>query len=83
MKRTCNNKNCFCHWMEDSGSPIDGKLYTSMLTEVYAPKSHWDAFENGTYPHTPIPSWCCQKCGEEIGYLGRLFQFLHMDLHKC
>jgi hypothetical protein len=24
------------------------------------------------------PSWCCQKCGEPIGWLGRLFRF-----HRC
>jgi hypothetical protein len=29
---------------------------------------------------TKYPSWCCQKCGEQIGWLGRfLFQFFH----KC
>lgn len=28
-----------------------------------------------------FPSWCCQKCGENIGYVGR---FLLMGLlHKC
>ena len=25
------------------------------------------------------PSWCCQKCGEQIGWLGRLLWFIH----KC
>jgi hypothetical protein len=26
------------------------------------------------------PSWCCQKCGENIGWLGR---FVFPFLHKC
>jgi hypothetical protein len=25
------------------------------------------------------PSYCCQKCGEQIGWLGRLLWFIH----KC
>lgn len=34
------------------------------------------------------PSWCCQKCGAEIGWLGKFFEFIwYADLlgirHKC
>lgn len=34
------------------------------------------------------PNWCCQKCGEEIGYLGRFMDWsklstLLMIKHKC
>ena len=25
----------------------------------------------------------CQKCGEQIGWIGRLFQFLRIPLHRC
>ena len=31
-----------------------------------------------------VPYWCCQKCGEPIGLLGRLLEFLHIvRKHKC
>jgi hypothetical protein len=30
--------------------------------------------------HAENPSWCCQKCGENIGWLGR---FVFTFLHKC
>ena len=39
--------------------------------------------------YTPYPniknykSNCCQKCGENIGYIGRFFQFLRIPLHRC
>ena len=26
------------------------------------------------------PSYCCPKCGEQIGYIGRFFQFDEKDL---
>jgi len=29
------------------------------------------------------PSSCCQKCGDQIGWLGRFFQALGLPLHKC
>ena len=29
------------------------------------------------------PSWCCQKCGEQIGYIGRFFQFLRVPFYQC
>jgi len=29
------------------------------------------------------PAWCCQTCGEVIGYVGRFFQWLCVPLHKC
>lgn len=29
------------------------------------------------------PSYCCQKCGERIGWLGRFFQFIHLPTHVC
>jgi hypothetical protein len=29
------------------------------------------------------PSYCCQKCGEPIGWIGRFFQFLRIPLHRC
>lgn len=29
------------------------------------------------------PSWCCQECGEAIGYLGRFFQlFKPFSIYK-
>jgi hypothetical protein len=28
-------------------------------------------------------SYRCQKCGEQIGYIGRFFQFLRIPLHRC
>jgi hypothetical protein len=28
-------------------------------------------------------SYCCPKCGEQIGYIGRFFQFLRVPLHRC
>jgi len=27
--------------------------------------------------------FCCQKCGEKIGYIGRFFQFLRVSSHRC
>lgn len=27
--------------------------------------------------------WCCVRCGESIGYLGRLVERLVGDLHRC
>lgn len=30
-----------------------------------------------------FPSWCCQKCGEPIGWLGRLFNVFLSKWHKC
>ena len=29
-----------------------------------------------------IPYWCCQKCGEHIGILGRFFSFFGL-FHQC
>lgn len=29
------------------------------------------------------PNWCCQKCGVEIGYVGRVFMALGIVLHNC
>jgi hypothetical protein len=29
------------------------------------------------------PSYCCQKCGEQIGWTGKFFQFLRIPLHRC
>ena len=29
------------------------------------------------------PSYCCQKCGEQIGWIGRFFQFIRVPLHRC
>lgn len=29
------------------------------------------------------PSYCCQHCGECIGWLGRIFQAIGFRLHKC
>jgi hypothetical protein len=29
------------------------------------------------------PPYCCQKCGEQIGYIGRFFQFLRISSHRC
>jgi hypothetical protein len=28
-------------------------------------------------------SYRCQKCGAQIGYIGRFFQFLRIPLHRC
>jgi len=28
-------------------------------------------------------SYRCQKCGEQIGWVGRFFQFLRVPLHRC
>ena len=25
----------------------------------------------------------CQECGEQIGWIGRFFQFIRIPLHKC
>jgi hypothetical protein len=30
-----------------------------------------------------FPSWCCQICGDPVGWLGRIFQFLHVPIHRC
>jgi hypothetical protein len=29
------------------------------------------------------PSWCCQRCGAEIGWIGRAWDFLGIRLHRC
>jgi hypothetical protein len=29
------------------------------------------------------PSYCCPKCGAQIGWTGRFFQFLRIPLHRC
>lgn len=26
------------------------------------------------------PKWCCQRCGEETGYLGKFKEFIHRPL---
>ena len=30
-----------------------------------------------------FPSHCCQRCGENIGYIGRLFMMLMPKWHVC
>ena len=32
-----------------------------------------------------FPSFCCQKCGKQIGYIGRILEFCYFGLlkHKC
>lgn len=32
---------------------------------------------------TNYPPYCCQKCGDQIGYIGRFFQFIRVPLHRC
>jgi len=32
---------------------------------------------------SPKPSYCCQRCGECIGWMGRFFDFLGLFPHKC
>jgi hypothetical protein len=32
---------------------------------------------------TNYSSYRCQKCGEQIGYIGRFFQFIRVPLHRC
>jgi hypothetical protein len=54
--------------------------------EVYVRKTFQigncqDAFDK-TYGRKH-PSWCCQKCGAQIGWLGRFFQLLRVPLHTC
>lgn len=29
------------------------------------------------------PSWCCQKCGAGIGWLGRFFQWTRLPVQNC
>jgi len=29
------------------------------------------------------PSYCCQKCGEQIGWLGRFLHYMKLTIHKC
>jgi len=29
------------------------------------------------------PSYCCPKCGEQIGWLGRFFNFFIPNYHRC
>lgn len=29
------------------------------------------------------PSYCCQKCGETIGWLGRFLEKIYGDSHNC
>ena len=38
-----------------------------------------------TFSNTEIPGYCCQSCGEPIGYVGRFFQWTRvMDfVHTC
>ena len=50
-------------------------------------KEYWKLWlrtqsDNPTPKSTALkyPSWCCQKCGEPIGWLGR---FIFSFLHKC
>lgn len=30
-----------------------------------------------------FPSYCCQRCGESIGWTGRVFQAIGLRLHSC
>lgn len=30
-----------------------------------------------------FPSWCCQHCGEHIGWLGRIIQKILPNWHNC
>lgn len=30
-----------------------------------------------------FPSWCCQSCGEHIGWLGRIMSVLLPKWHQC
>jgi hypothetical protein len=40
-------------------------------------------------PERPYPSFCCQECGEIIGWVGRFFQLIKvfdligLPLHRC
>lgn len=36
----------------------------------------------GCRPESP-PSWCCQRCGENIGWLGRGMEWLLWRMHDC
>lgn len=44
-----------------------------------------DTSNNNIYAPVKYPSYCCQKCGEPIGWLGRFFQWLPFKFlkHKC
>ena len=30
-----------------------------------------------------FPSWACQKCGEQLGWLGRAYEWLFGTQHQC
>jgi hypothetical protein len=30
-----------------------------------------------------FPSWACQKCGEQLGLLGRAYEWLFGTQHRC
>ena len=39
--------------------------------------------ERFIYPNGRFPSYCCQRCGDQIGWLGRAFQAVGLPLHTC
>lgn len=39
--------------------------------------------ERAHLPTGRFPSYCCQRCGEQIGWIGRAFQAVGLRLHTC
>lgn len=39
--------------------------------------------ERAHLPTGRFPSYCCQRCGEQIGWVGRAFQAVGLRLHTC
>jgi hypothetical protein len=56
----------------------------SIITSTIVDEEH--GYRKIKFPN--FPAWCCQKCGEPIGYLGRFMEWTHfadllLSRHKC
>jgi len=59
---------------------VDGTLrrqqrQISALTATYVKRF--------VHPNGRFPSYCCQRCGEQIGWIGRAFQAIGVLRHAC
>ena len=61
---------CLCNYDED-----DMKLFYKLRDERNNKRNEIEYYKR-IQKQNKFPSWCCQKCGEPIGYLGITLQEL-------
>ena len=56
------------------------KVYDYRIEE----KLNVDTMKQPVYHYVEYhPSYCCPKCGEQIGWLGGFFNFFIPNYHRC